>query len=337
VGNFQVAPGFSDDVVVMRVYPGPFNTLKNSLQPPLRGAVLQTFGAGNAPTDPQFLEILQDAFERGIVLVNVTQCVTGTVEAHYATGRALSRVGVVAGGDMTPEVALVKLGWLLGTGHTPEQVRSLMAVDMRGEMTSCATKRSMSLCGGAMRSLCFAVREFELSKAAECKLEDPNTVAAGNSDSAKWRASVIPMLLCAAASAGDLSAIQVMVSDGAAAGSAGYDQRTPLHLAATAGQTAVVRFLLEQVGVDHSPVDCWGKSPLMDAVHGQHRDVIELLVAAGAQYPHGPLGSFGISPNLTATHLQRLTKDRFPMIHAPDTSEAAGTLAARGAKRSRHR
>jgi len=201
-------------------------------------------------------------------------------------------------------------------------------------MTSCATKRSTSLCGGAMRSLCFAVREFELSKAAECKLEDPNTVAAGNGDSAKWRASVIPMLLCAAAAAGDLKAIQVMVSDGAAAGSAGYDQRTPLHLAATAGQTAVVRFLLEQAGVDHSPVDCWGKSPLMDAVHGQHRDVIELLVAAGAQYTHSALGSFGKSPNLTAAHFQRLTKDGFPMIDAPDTSKTAGTLAARDAKRS---
>jgi len=336
VGNFTVVPGFSDDIVVIRIYPGPFNTLKNTLQPPLRGAVLQTFGSGNAPTDPRLLEILQDAYDRGIVLVNVTQCVSGAVEAHYETGMALKQVGVVAGGDMTPEVALVKLGWLLGTGHTPEQVRSLMAVNMRGEMTSLATRRSMFHDGGATRSLCSAVKDFELSKAAECKSEDPSIEAAGNADSAKWRTSVISMLLCAAAAAGDLKAIQVMVSDGATAGAAGYDQRTPLHLAATAGQTAVVRFLLEQAGVEHSPVDHWGKSPLLDAVLGQHVDVIKLLVAAGAQCPNGPLGSLETAPNLTAAHFQRLIMERFPTIDAPDTTKTAGTGATRHTKRSRH-
>jgi len=340
VGNFQVVPGFSDDVVILRIYPGPFNTLRNTLQPPLRGAVLQTFGSGNAPTDPQLLQILQDANDRGVVLVNVTQCVTGTVEAHYATGTALSRVGVVAGGDMTPEVALVKLGWLLGTGHTTEQVRWLMTVNMRGEMTCRARKRSMSHDGGAMRSLCSAVRDFELSKAAECKLEDASlsVVAAGNDASAKWRTSVIPMLLCAAAAAGDLNAVQEMVSDGAPAASAGYDQRTPLHLAATAGQTAVVRFLLEQVGVDHSPLDCWGKSPLLDAALGNHVEVIRLLVAAGAEYTHAhaQLGSPEEMPSLTAAHFQRLIKEGFPKIDAPDATKSAGTGAVRHAKKGRH-
>ena len=76
------------------------------------GLILQTFGAGNGPDqDEYFLNTLKNACDRGLVVVNVTQCHRGCVEAHYATGTALSEAGVVSGLDMTCEAALVKLGW----------------------------------------------------------------------------------------------------------------------------------------------------------------------------------------------------------------------------------
>ncbi len=68
--------------------------------------MLETYGSGNAPdTRKDFLEALKDANKRGVVIVNITQCSSGTVEIHYATGKALSECGVVAGGDMTTEVS----------------------------------------------------------------------------------------------------------------------------------------------------------------------------------------------------------------------------------------
>jgi len=77
---------------------GVFSTLEQSIAPPLKGLILQTFGAGNGPDgDTYFLKTLREACARGLVIVNVTQCHKGCVEAHYATGTALTEAGVVSG------------------------------------------------------------------------------------------------------------------------------------------------------------------------------------------------------------------------------------------------
>lgn len=141
-GRLRLKPQFEPNLVIIRVFPGPFTTLRNTLRPPLRGAILQTFGAGNAPDrDTEFLLALREASDRGVVIVNVTQCSSGTVEPHYATGQSLEKAGVIPGGDMTPEAALVKLGWLLGCGLDTEQVRKMMRTDLRGEVTDRRTQR----------------------------------------------------------------------------------------------------------------------------------------------------------------------------------------------------
>jgi L-asparaginase/Glu-tRNA(Gln) amidotransferase subunit D len=94
--------------------------------------VLQTFGAGNCPNDPLLLSSLKEATDRGVVIVNVTQCLEGEVEAHYVAGSQLVDAGVVVAGDMTPEAALVKLGWLLAQPNTtPSNVRKLFQKDLR--------------------------------------------------------------------------------------------------------------------------------------------------------------------------------------------------------------
>lgn len=69
----------------------------------LKGLVLETFGAGNAPEDDELIGVLEEGVERGVVIVNVTQCQVGTVSPLYASATALAKAGVVFGLDMTSE------------------------------------------------------------------------------------------------------------------------------------------------------------------------------------------------------------------------------------------
>lgn len=75
--------------------------------PPTQGVVLETFGAGNAPQRADLMAALKEACDRGVVIVAISQCAKGSVSAAYETGRNLLSVGVVSGGDMTPEVRVL--------------------------------------------------------------------------------------------------------------------------------------------------------------------------------------------------------------------------------------
>lgn len=104
--------------------------------PDLRGLVLSTFGSGNAPSNPALKSILTAANDRGISIVNVTQCGHGAVHPErYATAHLLRDCGVIPGGDMTTEAALTKLMACLGQGFTREEARNFMARNVRGELT----------------------------------------------------------------------------------------------------------------------------------------------------------------------------------------------------------
>ncbi len=125
-------------VASLRLFPGiDARFVRNVLQAPLAGLVLETYGTGNAPSrDRELLAALAEATERGVVVVNITQCLRGRVNmSGYATGAALQEAGVVGGADMTPEAALSKLIYLLGSGHDTAAVRRLMQEDLRGELT----------------------------------------------------------------------------------------------------------------------------------------------------------------------------------------------------------
>ncbi len=124
-------------VADIRVFPGiTAATLNRFLEPPLQGAVLHTYGVGNAPQSPDLLAALRAATERGVVLINCTQCLEGSVDmTGYATGRALQDAGVISGYDMTPEAALTKLYFLLSQNLARETVLQQLQTSLRGELT----------------------------------------------------------------------------------------------------------------------------------------------------------------------------------------------------------
>jgi L-asparaginase len=125
VGMLWLFPGMTGDIV------------RNFLQPPLKGVVLQAYGVGNGPVgDPEFVRALSEAHERGVVIVDCTQCLVGSVDVGgYATGSGMARAGAISGYDMTPEAALTKMMHLFGRGYEPAEVRRWMQRSLRGELT----------------------------------------------------------------------------------------------------------------------------------------------------------------------------------------------------------
>ncbi|KAF9913332.1 hypothetical protein EC991_000094 [Linnemannia zychae] len=137
LSRFRAHKSMNPNVASLRLFPGiTETTIKTFLAPPIQGVVLETYGAGNAPsTRADLIAALKEACDRGVVIVNCTQCKRGLVTDAYQTGKVLYNAGVIPGNDMTPECALTKLSYLLGHNLPIAKVREMMTKNMRGELT----------------------------------------------------------------------------------------------------------------------------------------------------------------------------------------------------------
>ena len=125
-------------VAVLKIFPGITESLVRSVLATegLRAVVLETFGTGNAPSFPWFLDALRSFTSRGGIIVNVTQCQTGVVDmGTYANGDTLRQAGVVCGNDLTTEAALTKLFVLLGQYDDNKTVGIKMEIGVSGEIS----------------------------------------------------------------------------------------------------------------------------------------------------------------------------------------------------------
>ena len=102
----------------------------------LTAVVMKPVGSGNAPKREWFVRAVREATQRGLVIINITQCPSGSVDMkRYENGRQLLEAGVTSGYDSTIEAAVTKLMFLLGHGLTPDEVRRLMNQSLAGEIT----------------------------------------------------------------------------------------------------------------------------------------------------------------------------------------------------------
>ena len=126
-------------VSILKIHPGITPAVaRNSLcAPEIRACILETYGSGNAISKDWFMDIVREADRLGKILLNVTQCKSGTVNMDlYATGATLKKAGVISGQDLTTEAALGKLFFLMGRSDNNEWVKNMLKIDLCGEITA---------------------------------------------------------------------------------------------------------------------------------------------------------------------------------------------------------
>ncbi|KAF2768066.1 lysophospholipase [Teratosphaeria nubilosa] len=244
-------------VACLRIFPGIKPEMVDAVirVPGLRGLVLETFGAGNAPSGPDnaLINIFTEAVQRGIVIVNITQCLTGSVSATYAPAQILGKAGIVAGNDMTTEAALTKLSYLMALPDiSPADVVKLMGKSIRGELT-------------------------ERSK-----------VSFTSGDTALSHKHELLSRLSYAIAGGDLAQVREVMSHAPEylLNESDYSGNTPLHLAATGPNVEVLRFLLQKGASVHLRTKA-GNSPLFLAADAGLESHVSLLKQAGAHLHPG--------------------------------------------------
>ena len=136
--KLRVRTQIDQNVAVLKLFPGITRSTVHAILniSGIKAVILESFGAGNAPRLDWFFQELKAASERGILIINKSQCSTGTVEmGRYETSLNLVNAGVISGYDCTTEAIIAKLMCLLGECSSQAEIRHKLSISMCGEMT----------------------------------------------------------------------------------------------------------------------------------------------------------------------------------------------------------
>ncbi|MBM1105929.1 asparaginase [Aurantibacter crassamenti] len=135
--KLKVHKQMDSNVAILKLFPGItealFRSVLNTLN--LKALIIETYGAGNAPTEKWLFSELKYALEKGIHIINVTQCSGGSVNmGQYETSQQLKKLGVIDGKNSTTEAAITKLMYLIGNKVSSKLFKTVFETSLRGEM-----------------------------------------------------------------------------------------------------------------------------------------------------------------------------------------------------------
>ena len=136
-GMFSINTNLDTNIAILKMFPGINKKTVDAILniEGLRAVVIETYGAGNAPTDIWFVNSIKDAINRGVIVYNVTQCPSGSVDMGlYETSVELLKIGVVSGHDITTEAAITKLMFLLGQKLDSDKIKFFLNKSIKGEL-----------------------------------------------------------------------------------------------------------------------------------------------------------------------------------------------------------
>lgn len=125
------------NIAILKKFPGISEKLVHAIYniEDLRAVIMETYGAGNAPTAPWFISLTREAASKGIIILNVTQCAAGRVDMNqYKTGKNLIEAGVLSGYDITSEATVAKLMFLLSRNKDNRDIKEFLHKPLRGEI-----------------------------------------------------------------------------------------------------------------------------------------------------------------------------------------------------------
>ncbi len=137
-GKVKFNNRFSSDVINWKIFPGMRvgGISDVYINAGFKGIIIETYGSGNAPTDENFLSEIKKLINKGVYILNVSQCLGGSVkQGRYATSKKLDEFGVISGKDITSEAAIVKMMYLLANFKDEGEIRHLLKSSIRGELT----------------------------------------------------------------------------------------------------------------------------------------------------------------------------------------------------------
>jgi L-asparaginase len=136
--ELKIFTAFNNQVALLKIFPGfSANVYKNLFDiQQVKGIIMETFGAGNAPSNDEFRELVSNYIQNGGIILNITQCNSGSVQqGKYATSSFFDKIGVISGKDMTTEAALAKMMYLLGSENSKEVIQNKLSVSIQGELS----------------------------------------------------------------------------------------------------------------------------------------------------------------------------------------------------------